>query len=451
MTTHLRFIHTADIHLGRPLHCGGRPPASCSQLFNQATYHALKKIVDSAIYYQVDFVLVSGDLYDAEAYSVAANKFFVSQCQRLQKHQIPLFRIGGNHDPFRRQEEPFPSPSLVTCFDSEQVEHRIFHDGQGRRKALIMGQSYRTRWESRKMVSSFTLPKKGLFTIGLLHTQLDPANNRYVPCSPADLLSMKDVHYWALGHLHQLQMVNFQKPAVVFPGTPQGLQVKEEGPRGCLLVEVEDSVPSVKFIPTSSLIFFQLEIPIDGSIGKVPRNLVDLEEMMLDAGALFLENPPPLPEAVASIDDDYPQCIEGFVVRWILKGRGPLHSILEDGEAIPYLQERLQEIFMERHPFLFTHSILLRTGNPLPQREELMKKNPLFVELEAVVHDCLHHPETQERLLKEWGEIWQGDRGELEGNPFPFVPDEKTLAAVLEKAQMRVIEELMGRREEIED
>jgi DNA repair exonuclease SbcCD nuclease subunit len=64
----------------------------------------------------------------------------------------------------------------------------------------------------------------------------DHAN--YAPCSLAELVA-KGYDYWALGHVHQGQVLN-ERPHVVFPGNLQGRHVREIGPKGACLVSVEE-------------------------------------------------------------------------------------------------------------------------------------------------------------------------------------------------------------------
>ena len=49
-----------------------------------------------------------------------------------------------------------------------------------------------------------------------LHTQLDPGNPNYCPCSVEDLLSQEHIHYWALGHIHQPRIVRLDSQLLPF-------------------------------------------------------------------------------------------------------------------------------------------------------------------------------------------------------------------------------------------
>ena len=90
----------------------------------------------------------------------------------------------------------------------------------------------------------FGAAEKGMFNIGLLHTSLDGREGHapYAPCKIDDLRS-KGYQYWALGHVHTQEFVS-EEPHIVFPGCIQGRHIRETGPKGCVLVTVEDGTVS---------------------------------------------------------------------------------------------------------------------------------------------------------------------------------------------------------------
>lgn len=60
------------------------------------------------------------------------------------------------------------------------------------------------------------------------------SGDHYAPFSVSALLS-KHYDYWALGHIHQRQVLN-EQPPVVYPGNIQGRHAGEAGAKGCLIV-----------------------------------------------------------------------------------------------------------------------------------------------------------------------------------------------------------------------
>jgi hypothetical protein len=106
----------------------------------------------------------------------------------------------------------------------------------------------------------------GKFNIGLLHTSLTgrAGHDPYAPCSETDL-RQKGYDYWALGHVHQPEVVS-RDPWIVFAGNGQGRDIREEGPHGCWLITVNDSleVDDVRWHDLDVVRWQTLYIDLDG-------------------------------------------------------------------------------------------------------------------------------------------------------------------------------------------
>ena len=85
----MRFLHTADWHVGKPLR--GR-----SRLDEHAA--ALEQVTRVAIEAKVDAVLVAGDLFDSPAPPPEAEKLVYDFLARLLGERIACVVIAGNHD-----------------------------------------------------------------------------------------------------------------------------------------------------------------------------------------------------------------------------------------------------------------------------------------------------------------------------------------------------------------
>ncbi len=74
----------------------------------------------------------------------------------------------------------------------------------------------------------------------MLHTALGgrPPHAAYAPCTAAEL-SAKGYSYWALGHVHDFEVVA-ENPYIVFPGNLQGRNIRECGAKGAVILTVED-------------------------------------------------------------------------------------------------------------------------------------------------------------------------------------------------------------------
>jgi DNA repair exonuclease SbcCD nuclease subunit len=128
-------------------------------------------------------------------------------------------------------------------------------------KVALHGQSFKDKVTTENLATGYPAPIPGLFNIGVLHTALEgnSAHANYAPCSLNELHA-KGYDYWALGHVHEYQMWQGAS-AVVFPGNPQGRHIRETGPRGAVLVTVdEEGIPIIERLYVDVLRWQSLEV-----------------------------------------------------------------------------------------------------------------------------------------------------------------------------------------------
>ena len=233
--TSFRFLHAADIHLDSPLiglaSVGGR----VAERIRTAPRAAFEALVERAIEDGVDFLVIAGDLYDGTWRDYKTGLFFAEQMGRLNQARIPVYVLHGNHDAESQITKPLSLPDNVSVFGTRKAQTFRIEE----LNVVLHGQSFPEKAVLDNLVPDYPTPVDGAFNIGVLHTALggmgDHAN--YAPCSLPELVA-KGYDYWALGHVHQGQMLN-ERPHVVFPGNLQGRHVREAGPKGACLVTVE--------------------------------------------------------------------------------------------------------------------------------------------------------------------------------------------------------------------
>ncbi len=184
----------------------------------------------------VAFVLIAGDLYDRDWKDYNTGLFFTAQMSRLREAGIQVLLISGNHDAASHMTKDMRLPDNVFRPSHHAPESLILED----LGVVVHGQGFYKKAVTENLAIKFPLPRPDLFNIGLLHTSANcrPGHEPYAPCTLEDLLS-KGYDYWALGHVHQREVLH-QDPWVVFPGNIQGRHIREAGPKGCTLVSVDD-------------------------------------------------------------------------------------------------------------------------------------------------------------------------------------------------------------------
>lgn len=231
-----KFLHAADIHLDSPLRGLNRYESAPVEAIRNACRRAFENLVELAIAERVAFVLIAGDLYDGDWKDYGTGLYFSRQMGRLARHGIRVFAVAGNHDAASRTTKALEPPANVKMFSAKKPETVILEE----LGVAVSGRSFATAHVDENLAAGFEPALKGYFNIGLLHTSLDGREGHapYAPCSLDDLRS-RGHRYWALGHVHRQEVVS-EHPHVVFPGCIQGRHVRETGPKGCVLVSVDD-------------------------------------------------------------------------------------------------------------------------------------------------------------------------------------------------------------------
>jgi DNA repair exonuclease SbcCD nuclease subunit len=230
-------------------------------MLRTATRDAFTKLVSEAVEQQVDFMVIAGDLYDGTWKDHNTGIYFCKEMGRLKRAGIPVYLLFGNHDAESEMTKKLQLPDNVFTFDARKPT--TFHlEGL---KVALHGRSFKDKETVENLASGYPAPVPGRFNIGVLHTALEgsSAHANYAPCS-LDELYAKGYQYWALGHVHEHQI--WQGAAtVVFPGNLQGRHIRETGPRGAVLVTVEDAeISGIARLFVDVLRWYSLDVDVAG-------------------------------------------------------------------------------------------------------------------------------------------------------------------------------------------
>lgn len=171
----------------------------------------------------------------------------------------------------------------------------------------LHGHSFREAATVDNLVLHYPAAVTGHFNIGVLHTALEgyAQHASYAPCSLTDLRA-RGYDYWALGHVHDYQVL-CEKPPVVFPGSLQGRHARETGAKGAVLVTVENGIASLERLIVDVARWHRLEVDVSeaADLHGVARQVRErlTAEFGMDDGRLH-------------------------AVRIVLTGRSPAHGAL---------------------------------------------------------------------------------------------------------------------------
>lgn len=370
----VKFIHTGDLHLDTPFRGLSSLNNELASRLKDATLKSFRRIIDLCVSEKVDFLLISGDIFDSEMKSLAAQLRFVKELERLNQHGIPAYIIAGNHDPRHSWMKELKLPRQSYLFGADTAEYITF-EKEGERLADIYGVSYATQNEKRNLARYYTRhDNPAPFSIALLHGTVGAAgpHENYVPFRLEEIRE-KGFDYWALGHIHKHRVVHPAYPAVVYPGNPQGRDFGETGPRGCYLVELlENSAPQLAFVPLQTIRFEEVTVDLNG-VEDISQLHAAIEKAITNV-AVYSER-------------------ESYMLRIVLTGRTRLHGLLHKPGEVNQLLQLFNEGQLQQESFTWIDRIALHT---LPDTDlELLKKGNDFVAELLTVFDALEADSAQ--------------------------------------------------------
>ena len=382
-----RFLHAADLHLDSRFSGLAHIPSAVRSLLRESTFAALGRLVGVAIQEKVDFVVLSGDIYDVSDSSLQGQLRFQEALQELGREGIGVFMIHGNHDPLDGPRLVSNPPDHVTIFGSEKPDHiTATRRSDGCEVAVISGLSYPTMRVTENTAQRFERKQGcGLYHIALHHCNLDGdlQHETYAPCSRKDLIE-KGYDYWALGHIHTRNIVH-ERPYIVYPGNIQGRSIKEIGTKGCYVVDVnEEGTTTLKFHELDVVRWQVREISIQGLkdetqwIAAVEQ---EIEDLRIEHSHLM------------------------SVVRFRLTGRGVVHRLLTEKGAVADLLSELQRregIRAEQKAYqgiVWTEGFSLETGVEM-DKERLLQEDSFLGDLLRYSNLGKESPEELESLTR---------------------------------------------------
>jgi len=239
----MKLVHAADLHLDSALHGLSRYESAPADELRGATRRAFAALTELCLEERAQLLLIAGDLFDGDWRDVSTGLFFAAQLASLCEAGVKVVWIRGNHDAVSQIRKSVRLPEQVIQLSAERPETRMFEE----LGVAVHGQSFAKRDVTDDLAAAYPARIAGALNVGLLHTALDGrrGHDRYAPCRIETLVN-RGYEYWALGHVHQREVVHVD-PYVVFPGNLQGRHARELGEKGATVVNFEgDRVLSVE-------------------------------------------------------------------------------------------------------------------------------------------------------------------------------------------------------------
>jgi DNA repair exonuclease SbcCD nuclease subunit len=295
----LRFIHTADIHLGKTYrHSPGQAERS------EDFFRCLAGIVDDALREKVDFVLIGGDLFHTGQILPRTFARTIEILQPLKDAAIPCVAVEGNHDWIHRRDsiswmEALSQMGYICLLRPSRTEDggyvfEPFDKGEGSGGHLVFGDlniyglgyiGAQAGHHVPRICEAVTTDNNLLlFHVGIwTFSPVEIGNMK-----PEEALPLAErFGYVALGHGHKPYLVTTPEGrAYGFnPGSPERVNFGEQKyDKGYYLVSVEDGHFSHSFCATDPRPMHAVVVDLDGApdaetaLDDFRRQLADLPD-----------------------------------------------------------------------------------------------------------------------------------------------------------------------------
>ncbi len=313
----MKVIHTSDWHIGQTLHQYSRDEEH-KYFFNQ-----LKDII---LEEKPDALIVSGDIFHSATPTVVSRRLYYHTLVELSQlyDDLQIIVTAGNHDSPSRLEAPRElweafnvivvgnidfykeSEENELTFDASKVEIPVKRNDEivgwilaipflnaGNYPSLKENDTYSNRVFSfyndlknnLKLNSQFA---KNHAVIAMGHFMMSGVNsnsyNKMIggleSVAKEDILSLKEIDYWALGHVHHPQFVGEN---MRYSGSPFALTFNEIYPHSVTVVDIENHNVDIKIreieplVPVVDFPFkpnsYDDALPVDNVLGNIDEVL----------------------------------------------------------------------------------------------------------------------------------------------------------------------------------
>ncbi|MEI6058477.1 MAG: exonuclease SbcCD subunit D [archaeon] len=352
----VKFAHFADCHLG----------SWRQDELQSLNFKSFQKAIEICLLENVDFILISGDLFDSAYPPIEILKETFAEFKKVHDAKIPVFLIAGSHD-FSASGKTFLDVLEKAGF-CKNIENFIIEGDEKNQTIMLSPHIYKNiaifGYSGKKSSMEIEDLRKIKFdsihptTIFMIHTTIsDVVGN--LPMASIDKLKLPLANYYAMGHIHQV----FEKqesgsvyvyPGPIFPNNFQELVDLEYG--SFQMVEIENG-------------------KIRSNNIKLPLKEVAYLELIIDNGLIATEK-------IISAIDKLNLSDKIFLLK--LKGT------MTQGKTGDIRFNEIEEFVSKKQPYIFLRNI---SAIKIPETE---------LELEADGSENVEH--IEEKIIKEYAE-----------------------------------------------
>lgn len=256
----MKFAHIADCHVG-----GWREPK-----LREVNKKSFISVIDYCLKTGIDFLLISGDLFNTAMPPMDSLRIVVEQLKKLSDRDIPVYAIPGSHD-----FSP-AGKTILDVLDSAGLLQNVCtgQEMDGKLKLDFVIDS-KTKTKITGLLGKkggleknyfYNLDKKHLeepstrYKIFMFHSaisELKPKGLEKMDSMPASLLP-KNFNYYAGGHVHVIDKASLEGyPNIVYPGPiyPNSFSELEKLKKGGFVIVDNGRVQHLKIEPHQVISF----------------------------------------------------------------------------------------------------------------------------------------------------------------------------------------------------
>ncbi len=207
-----KFAHLADCHLG-----GWR-----QEELQKLNFQSFQKAIEIIIQQNLDFVLISGDLFDSAYPPIEILKESFAEFKKLHDAKIIVYLIAGSHD-FSASGKTFLDVLEKAGFCKNVEDSEIQEDGRIKltptfhEEIAIYGYPGKKSGMEVADLSKVYLQGMHPFTIFMLHTTIKDVAGT-LPIDSLVKESLPLANYYAMGHIHKRFESQISNSKYVYPG-----------------------------------------------------------------------------------------------------------------------------------------------------------------------------------------------------------------------------------------
>jgi len=274
----VKFAHLADCHLG-----GWR-----QEELQRLNFQSFQMVCRRCIEEKVDFILISGDLFDSAYPPIEILKDSFAEFKKIHDAGIPVYLIAGSHD-FSASGKTFLDVLEKAGFCKNVENWTIDENGKIKLKpymhkdVAIYGYPGRKSGMEIEDLGKVYFESMHQFSIFMIHTTIKDVVGT-IPMDSLEKEKLPLANYYAMGHIHQIFETDEANSRFVYPGPtfPNNFQELSDLKYGSFqLVEIDGvnvKTQSVK-IPLKDVVL--VEIEIDNGLTATDKIINKLDKMNL--------------------------------------------------------------------------------------------------------------------------------------------------------------------------